>query len=100
MRRRQVAQIAKAYGVSTDELLAETVKIEKAELAAAVKAGTLTDAQRTQILSGLQAHLKQELTETHAFGDGGHGFGHDGDGPRGSSGSAQSGGSGSSTQTL
>ena len=42
------AQIAKAYGVSTDELLAETVKIEKAELDAAVKAGTLTDAQRTR----------------------------------------------------
>ena len=67
------AQIAKAYGVSTDDLLAETVKIEKAELDAAVKAGTLTDAQRSEILSGLQAHLKEELSETHAFG--GRGFG-------------------------
>ena len=105
------AQIAKAYGVSTDELLAETVKIEKAELEAAVKAGTLTDAQRTQVLSGLQARLKAELTETHAFGDGGHGFGHDGDGPQGSTGSAQSSGvtgtgyqttpsAGSTTQTF
>ena len=42
------AQIAKAYGVSTDELLAERVRIEKAELDAAVEAGTLTEAQRTR----------------------------------------------------
>ena len=62
------AQIAKAYGVSTDELLAETVRIEKAELDAAVEAGTLTEAQRTEILSGLQAGLKAELAETHAMG--------------------------------
>jgi hypothetical protein len=86
------AQIAKSYGVSTDELLAETVKIEKAELDAAVKAGQMTAAERTRLLSGLQARLKTELTETQAFGDGGHGFGYDGDGPQGSTGSTQSGG--------
>jgi uncharacterized protein (DUF433 family) len=73
------AQLAKTYGVSTDELLAKATAIEKAELDAAVKAGTLTDAQRTQLLSGLQAHLKAELTETHTGGFG-HGFGRDGDG--------------------
>ena len=79
------AQIAKAEGVATDELLARATAIEKAELSAAVKAGTLTDAQRTEILTGLQAHLKEELTEVHTAGDG-HGFGRhgdcDGDGPQ------------------
>lgn len=88
-------QIAKAYGVSTDELLAETVKIEKAELDAAVKAGTLTDAQRSEILSGLQAHLEEELTETQAFG-GDHGFGHDGDGTQAPSASSSPATSGAS----
>ena len=91
------AQIAKAEGVGTDELLAEATRIETAELDAAVKAGTMTAAERTQILSGLQAHLKEELTETHALpADGGHGFGRDGDGPRGSSGGSSDG----STQTY
>ena len=59
------AEIAKAEGVGTDELLAEATAIEKAELDAAVKAGKLTAAQRTEVLSGLQAQLKEELTEVH-----------------------------------
>ncbi|MCX6373799.1 MAG: hypothetical protein NTX16_12140 [Actinobacteria bacterium] len=68
------AAIAAAKGISTQALLAEATRIETAELDAAVKAGQLTDAQRTQILAGLQAHLKEELTETHALpGDGGRG---------------------------
>jgi hypothetical protein len=91
------AQIAKAYGVSTDELLAETVRLEKAELEAAVKAGTLTGAQRTQILSDLQTRLKAELTETRAFGHGGHGFG---DGSQGSAGSTQGGSTGTGYQSA
>ena len=62
------AAIAKSYGVSESALLAEATKIETAELDAAVKAGQLTEAQRTEILSGLQARLEEELTETHAFG--------------------------------
>jgi hypothetical protein len=80
------AEIAKAEGVGTDELLAEATRIETAELDAAVKAGQMTAAERTQELSGLQARLKEALTETHALGDGGHGSGHDGDGPQGSAG--------------
>ena len=44
----------------------------------------MTDAQRTRILAGLQAHLQEELTETHALpGDGDHhgrGFDHNGGG--------------------
>jgi uncharacterized protein (DUF433 family) len=91
------AQIAKAEGVATDDLLAEATRIETAELDAAVKAGTMTAAERTQIISGLQAHLKEELTETHTLpADGGHGFGRDGEGPRGSSGDQPENGS---TQT-
>jgi hypothetical protein len=83
-------EIAKAEGVGADELLAETTRIETAELDAAVQAGQMTAAERTQELSGLQARLKAELNETGALqhGDGGHGFGHDGDGPRGSAGTS------------
>ena len=61
----------------------------QAELDAAVKAGTLTDAQRTEIEAGLQDRFQQELTETgmpggHG-GPGGPGGGHGrglGGGPR------------------
>jgi hypothetical protein len=77
------ASIAEAKGISTEALLAEATKIETAELDAAVKAGSMGEAERAQILAGLQAHLKEELTETHALpGDGDHdgrGFDHDGD---------------------
>ena len=89
------AQIAKAEGVATDELLARATAIEKAELNAAVKAGTLTDAQRTEILSGLQAHLREELTEVHTAGDG-HGFGRDRDGSQAPSASSSPSASGAS----
>ncbi len=58
------AAIAKAAGVSTDKVIAETTKIETAELDAAVKAGTMTAAQRTQILSGMKANLEQAMTDT------------------------------------
>ena len=91
------AQIADAEGVGTDELLAETARLETAELDAAVKAGQMTAAERTQELSGLQATLQAELTETQTFGHGGHGFGHDGDGLQGSTGSGTSTGASSST---
>jgi len=68
------ASIAQAKGISTEALLAEATKIETAELDAAVKAGSMTDAQRTQELSTLQTYLQEELTETHALpGDGGRG---------------------------
>ena len=67
------ADIAEAEGVDTAELVAQAVAIERAELDAAVKAGTMTDAQRTQELSGLQARFQQELTETGTMGHGGPG---------------------------
>jgi len=76
------ADIAKDEGVSTDDLLGEATRIETAELDGAVEAGWMTEAQRTQELSTLQAHLKEELTETHALpGDGDRDC--DGDGPGG-----------------
>ena len=82
---RSFAEIAEAEGVGTDELQAEATRIETAELDAAVKADTMTAAECTQALSGLQAYLREELTETHALlRDGRHGSGRDGDGPRGS----------------
>ena len=75
------AAIAKAYGVDTTKLLAEATSIETAELDAAVKAGQMTAAERTQELSGLQARLQAELTATDTFGKGdGHGFGRHGGG--------------------
>jgi len=87
------AAIAKVEGVATDELLAAATKIGTAELDAVVKAGQMTAAERTQVLSGLQAHLEEELTETHALpADGGHGYGRDGDGPQSSTGTGTSSG--------
>ena len=83
------AAIAKGYGVSESALLAEVTKIETAELDAAVKAGQMTEAQKAEILSGLQARLQEELTETHAVG----GHDGDGDGPHGFGGSGAAGGS-------
>ncbi len=69
------ADIAKAKGVSTDALIAETVKIETAELDAEVKAGTMTAAQRTAVLSDIETRLKSAVTSTDVGhrGNGGHG---------------------------
>ncbi len=78
---------AKAAGISTSTLITKATALEKAELDAAVKAGTMTAAQRTELLKNMKAHLTEELTETHAIGgpggrDGGPG-GHGARGPRG-----------------
>jgi hypothetical protein len=101
------AAIAKAYGVGEASLLAEATKIETAELDVAVKAGQITEAQRTEILSGLQAHLKEELTETHPLpsgdgrdGVGPHGFDGDGSGTQTSPSTGTSSGSSASATAL
>jgi hypothetical protein len=65
------AAIAKTKGVSTDALIAETVKIEAAELAAEVKAGTMTATERTTILSTIEANLTKAVAETGVRGPGG-----------------------------
>jgi hypothetical protein len=54
---RTLAQIAKARGKSVDGLVTALVDAAKAELAAAVDAGRLTDAQRDSIVSGLKARI-------------------------------------------
>ena len=78
---------AKAAGISTSTLITKATALETAELDAAVKDGTMTAAQRTELLKNVKAHLTEELTETHAIGgrggrDGGP-RGHGARGPRG-----------------
>ena len=87
---------AKAAGVSSAALIAKATEMVKADLDAAVKAGTMTAAQRTAELKTLKAHLTEELTETHAIGGPGGPGGRDG---HGAPGSTQNGSSGSSTTT-
>ncbi len=77
-------EIAKAKGITEAQVIAEVTKIETAELDAAVKAGQITEAQRTQYLSALPASIKQALTDTQAM----PAHGPDGDGKSGSDTSA------------
>ena len=51
-------EIAKAKGITEAQVIAEVTKIETAELDAAVKAGQITEAQRTQYLAALPASIK------------------------------------------
>ena len=91
------ADIAKAKGIDTQTLLAEATRLETASLDAAVKAGTMTEAQRTERLSTMQTRLNDQLTETHAFGSGGGQGNGGGQGYRGGQGSGGSCGGGSGT---
>ena len=52
-----LAQVAKARGKSVDGLVNALIDSAKAELAAAVDAGRLTDAQRDSMLSGLKDRI-------------------------------------------
>jgi hypothetical protein len=52
-----LAQVARDRGKSVDGLVTALMNAEKAELAAAVQAGRLTDAQRDSMLSGLKARI-------------------------------------------
>lgn len=79
------AAIAKAEGVSTSALIAETVKIETEECDAAVKAGTITSAERTTVLKDIESRLKTAIASTDAMGGRGGRGGHRGfGGPHGS----------------
>jgi hypothetical protein len=77
-------EIARAKGITEAQVIAEVTKIETAELDAAVKAGQITEAQRTQYLAALPASIKAELTSTQAMPV----HGPDGDGMSGSDTSA------------
>jgi hypothetical protein len=74
-----LAQVAATKGVSVDTLVAALVDAETAEINAAVKAGTMTQAQADQRLADLKAHETAEVNGT--FAGGGHGHGGDLGGP-------------------
>jgi urease accessory protein UreF len=71
-----LAQAAKDAGKSVDGLVDALVADEKKELDAAVAAGKITAAQRTQILDGLEARVTARVNgERPARGPGRFGFG-------------------------
>ncbi len=76
-----LAEVAAAQGVSEDDLVAALVKAEKAELAAAVTDGRLTQAQADARAADLQTRITDSLDDP-ICGPGGGGD-HDGDGPAG-----------------
>src|SRR5258708_5843689 len=70
-----LAQIAAATtGKSTDGLIGALVAHEKAEIAAKVTAGTITQAQADAVIPTLTAHFTAFVNGT-GFGRGGHGPG-------------------------
>jgi hypothetical protein len=72
-----LAQVAKAKGKSVDGLETALAAEAKKKLAAAVKAGTLTQAQADEIEKRLNEHLDDLVNGTGGpgFGHRGHGFG-------------------------
>jgi transposase-like protein len=82
-----VAAIAKAHNVTAQTVIDALVADGKTEIAAAVKAGTMTQAQADQELANLTARVTDQVNGT-GFGPGGRGgpggfggHGHDGQGP-------------------
>jgi hypothetical protein len=63
-----LAQLAREKGKSVDGLVAALVADEKKELAAAVAAGRLTDAQRDEMEQGLEARTKAFVNGERIFG--------------------------------
>ncbi len=84
---KSLTQIAAAKGVSKQTLVDRLVAAKKTELAAAVAAGRLTQAQSDAVSEDLVARTTVQVDRTGGPGDGprGHGGGpdgdHDGDGP-------------------
>lgn len=64
-----VAQVAKAKGVDIQKVIDAIVAADKEEIAAAVKAGTMTQAQADQRLANLDQHVTDEVNGT-GFGGG------------------------------
>lgn len=56
------AAIATAKGVSTDRLTADVLSARKASLDAAVKAGTITQAQADTMLANMKARVASRIT--------------------------------------
>jgi len=69
------ADIASAKGVSADKVTADALATRKAALAAAVKAGTLTQAQADIMLARMQTRIPQRITDPAPAGCDGTGSG-------------------------
>jgi hypothetical protein len=77
------AQVAADRGVDVQKVIDAIVAADKAEIAAAVTAGTMTQAQADERLANLAAHVTDEVNGV-ASGPGGHGGpGPDGQAPSG-----------------
>jgi len=80
------AAVAKTKGVDVQKVIDAIVASDKAEFAAAVKAGTMTQAQADQMVANLTTHVTDEVNgvarQGGKGGPGGFGGrGHDGGGP-------------------
>ena len=78
-----LAQLAQTKGISKADLISRLVTAAKADLAAAVKDGKLTQAQSDTISANLQARITKEVDAVREPGEGPRGFGgrHGGRGP-------------------
>jgi hypothetical protein len=83
---RTLAQIAQAHGVGKSDLVKGLVAAAEAQLAADVKAGTITQAQADQLAAGLTERITERVDRAgRGFGRGGPG-GSGGPGDRGPAG--------------
>ena len=79
-----LAQIAQTKGVAVQKVIDALVADEQSELAAAVKAGQLTQAQADQMKTNLTQRITDMVNGTRpSGGPGGMGMGHGGRGPGG-----------------
>src|SRR3954452_10516796 len=76
---KSLADVAKSKNVSVNTLLSKLVTAAQNDLAAAVKAGRLTQAQADSLKTDLQARIT-EMVNRQGFGRGGHGRHGDDDG--------------------
>jgi hypothetical protein len=77
------AQVAESKGVDVQKVVDAVVAVDTAEIEAAVKAGTITQAQADARLANLEQHVTDEVNATGLGHGSGRGHGH---GPRDGSG--------------
>ncbi len=78
---KSLAQVAKDHGKSADGLIAALVTNTKQELAKAVSAGRITQAQANEMLTGLKQRITELVNSTGDAGRHGEGVRHSDDGP-------------------